>query len=126
MDIQKLNRELAAVAAQQSARLFDLIDRAAQGIYEQRQHDLSVQDQLDAALEKVISVLRQQTRKSNVLQGGKLIERLTIMTGLDAAMIRVVFRVMKNQGWIEASGWSGTYSPVGRVTVSLPPAQTES
>lgn len=73
------------------------------------------------SMERVISALRRQTRKSNVLQGGTLIDRLTRETGLDAAAIRACFKDMRTRGWIEASSWSGTGNPVGRVKVSLPP-----
>lgn len=72
-------------------------------------------------VEIVIGALRRLTRKSDVLQGGTLIERLTRDTGLDAAAIRACFKDLKARGWIEASSWSGTGSPVGRVKISLPP-----
>ncbi|ABB05585.1 hypothetical protein [Burkholderia lata] len=72
-------------------------------------------------IEKLVNVLRQQTRKSTVLQGGTLIDRLTHATGLDAAAIRAGFKDMRTRGWIEASSWSGTGNPVGRVKVNLPP-----
>lgn len=72
-------------------------------------------------IEKVVSELRQQTRNSNVLQGSALIERIARNTELDAATIRNCFKEMRARGWVEASSWSGTGNPVGRVKVSLPP-----
>lgn len=71
-------------------------------------------------MERVIDALRRQTRKGDVLQGGALIDRLSRETELDAAAIRACFKDMKARGWIEASSWSGTHNPVGRVKVSLP------
>lgn len=73
------------------------------------------------SMEKVVSALRGQARKSNILQGGTLIDRLVRKTGLDAAAIRACFNDMRTRGWVEASSWSGTGNPVGRVKVNLPP-----
>lgn len=75
-------------------------------------------------LERVVGALRRLTRKSNVLQGGALIDRLIRETKLDAASIRSHFKEMRRQGWIEASSWSATGNPVGRVQVSLPALPT--
>lgn len=74
----------------------------------------------------VVSVLRRLTRKSDVLQGGPLISRLSRETKLDAASIRTHFKEMRGRGWIEASSWSATGNPVGRVKVSLPALPTPS
>lgn len=75
-------------------------------------------------LDRVVVVLRRLTRKSGVLQGGALIDRLVRETKLDAASIRSYFKEMRGQGWIEASSWSATGNPVGRVQVSLPALPT--
>lgn len=72
------------------------------------------------SIEMVVSALRWQTRKSNILQGGTLIDRLARKTGLDAASIRACFNEMRARGWVEAGSWSGTGNPVGRVKVNLP------
>jgi hypothetical protein len=72
-------------------------------------------------VERVVNALRKQTRKSNVVQGGGLTDRLSRDTKLDVAAIRTCFKDMKARGWIEASSWTGTGNPVGRVKVSLPP-----
>jgi len=73
------------------------------------------------SMEMVVSALRGLARKSNILQGGTLIDRLVRKTGLDAAAIRACFNDMRTRGWVEASSWSGTGNPVGRVKVNLPP-----
>ena len=75
---------------------------------------------LDEPLEAVIQELRRQTRNSDVLQGGTLVARLEQKTKLDAAAIRTQLKEIKMRGWIEASSWSATGNPVGRVRVSLP------
>lgn len=71
-------------------------------------------------LDVIVSALRRQTRKSTVLQGGGLIDRLARETGLDAATIRRCLTDMRTRGWVEASSWSGTGNPVGRVKINLP------
>lgn len=75
-------------------------------------------------LDRVVGTLRRLTPKSGVLQGGALIDRLIRETKLDAASIRTYFKEMRGQGWIEASAWSATGNPVGRVRVSLPALPT--
>ncbi len=74
----------------------------------------------DEPLEAVIQELRRQTRNSDVLQGGTLVARLEQKTKLDAAAIRTQLKAIKMRGWIEASSWSATGNPVGRVRVRLP------
>jgi hypothetical protein len=71
-------------------------------------------------LEAAVTALRRLTRKSDVLQGSALTNRLSRETKLDAASIRTLLKEMRAQGWIEASSWSATGNPVGRVKISLP------
>lgn len=76
---------------------------------------------VDEKLEIVVSALRRQTRKTNVLQGSMLIDRMVRETKLDAAAIRTCFKDMRTRGWIDAGSWSGTGNPIGRVVLNLPP-----
>lgn len=78
----------------------------------------------DESLEIVIHELRRRTRKSDVLQGGSLVDGLTQKTNLDAATIRTQLKEIRSRGWIEAGSWSATGNPVGRVKVSLPALPT--
>ncbi len=61
------------------------------------------------------------TRKTNELQGGSLVDRLTRATKLDAASVRIHLKELRDRGWIQATSWSATDNPIGRITTKLPP-----
>ena len=72
----------------------------------------------------VVGALRRLTRRSGVMQGGALVDRLIRETKLDAAAIRTHFKKMRANGWMEAGSWSATGNPIGRVQISLPALPT--
>ena len=72
-------------------------------------------------LDVIAHELRRLTSKTNELQGGSLVERLMRATKLDAASVRIHLKEFRDRGWIQASSWSATDNPIGRITISLPP-----
>lgn len=78
------------------------------------------QNNLDRVVNELRRMIKQSTNKSGVFQSGPLVDSLINKTKLDTASLRILFKEMRQKGWIEASSWSATGSPVGRVVVKLP------